>query len=1134
MGNLHPFTRKEISPLLEEKIRDATVKHHLRCGQLHLKSIPDILLEESQFTELLKTADFSGNLLQYFPHVHLPKVTDINFWGNNMTDQMFSPYRKNGKLGKSKMKNSHTVMDFDELNPQLDDIHSKLGCFSMMPVLENLDLGNNQLSVIPPSLSFAKNLDQLHLMGNNLSDSNSLYAIFNLVKISYLDLNYNKFNKFPINSLSNKPKLYTLLLQGNKITSIPSSLNLLTSLQKLNLADNCIDTVEEGAFDNLTLMKNFFLFNNQISSFPDDSFKHFESLNQLILSSNHLTSLPSSITCLVNLRLLNASENRIEELPINLQGMNNLTELNLSYNFIRKLPLSIGYLTELRTLHLSYNNLKNLPITFGYLLNLSTLSLIGNKFSDPGDSSPFLLPPFNSDDFLSLINNNNNNEDDNDKGHSNGNNNIEIIESEDNDSKKKKKKKKADIVDHKSMNNNNNDIKEKYEVGLKPIWSLTKMEELDLSFNQLSHLPTNAFEQLHSLTKLCLSYNHLPSIPLLYFDDNDDDENNNNKSRGCMIECVFLNGNLMKEFPHMQLYPLRNSLRKLSIDGNPILSIPPEIEEYKALTQLVVSIPPSDHPSKHSKKHKRKKEKKEENNNNNNNSKEEEVEEEKGSKGGAGKFFPPDIHSLNLKRLLVGNYFDKELEEIGLQKDMELQGTDALLHPAYPSFSASSDAVGKLDHHYPFGFAVTKGTSSHPIEDCVSLHSLHFHFPSSKQNKEGGGGGGEEEVTVQFAGVFDGHGGNDVSLFLQSKLHHYFEEKIQSLSDNPFLLDHPSSLSTLYSLFSLIFSEANEDIYSTLEQEDKLKTPMGSTGVVVLISNDVMYCINAGDSRAILATSSPSLRLLPYPHDKSLDPLLVDNDGNSIKSSDHSNSHLLIDNDVFSSLDQIFQYPSNHLQSNWKVLRLSVDHKPHLHVEVEKIRERKAFVMPDASGSKGARLGVVSGPAVAVSRAFGDFYLGNGITSSPHLLSYQLDPSHDLFIIMGSDGVWDVINDAHAIQFALMIFNLHLPLIQSPSLICSIVASRLRDLVISLGSGDDISVVVVPLPALVNVLQKGGGGGGMEGNVNNPFSKPSSRTTPPSSSKASSRTKRKKKRSKSSLKKKPSSTSSSLKHSVNF
>jgi len=149
---------------------------------------------------------------------------------------------------------------------------------------------------------------------------------------------------------------------------------------------------------------------------------------------------------------------------------------------------------------------------------------------------------------------------------------------------------------------------------------------------------------------------------------------------------------------------------------------------------------------------------------------------------------------------------------------------------------------------------------------------------------------------------------------------------------------------------------------------------VGCTGVVVVVSNTHIYCGNAGDSRAVLARRAK------------LDEQQADDDGNPL---------------------------AKHAKQI-EAVRLSVDHKPSLRDEIDRIVKVGGFITQEAVRGAAVRLhspNVSNG--LAVSRAFGDFPLAPPVTVEPFISSRRLD-ADDLFVVVGCDGVWDVLTDHEA------------------------------------------------------------------------------------------------------------------------
>lgn len=148
------------------------------------------------------------------------------------------------------------------------------------------------------------------------------------------------------------------------------------------------------------------------------------------------------------------------------------------------------------------------------------------------------------------------------------------------------------------------------------------------------------------------------------------------------------------------------------------------------------------------------------------------------------------------------------------------------------------------------------------------------------------------------------------------------------------------------------------------------------------------------------------------------------------------------------------------LRRGGHAVRLSRDHKPYDPDEIARIREGGGFV----SGEVGRVNGVI-----AVARSIGDFCapsprsLGQAlhshsphadikpfVSAEPYLHEVDLTPEDDLLVV-GCDGVWDVLSDEEGLAIAGSIPDLHLA------------AARLRDAAYVDNSDDNISVLVVKL-----------------------------------------------------------------------
>ncbi|XP_028751857.1 probable protein phosphatase 2C 52 [Neltuma alba] len=99
-------------------------------------------------------------------------------------------------------------------------------------------------------------------------------------------------------------------------------------------------------------------------------------------------------------------------------------------------------------------------------------------------------------------------------------------------------------------------------------------------------------------------------------------------------------------------------------------------------------------------------------------------------------------------------------------------------------------------------------------------------------------------------------------------------------------------------------------------------------------------------------------------------------------------------------------------------IQLTVDLKPDLPREAERIKRCKGrvFALQDEPEVPRVWLPFDDAPGLAMARAFGDFCLKEyGVISIPEF-SYRLLTDKDQFIVLASDGVWDVLSNEEVVE----------------------------------------------------------------------------------------------------------------------
>ncbi|KAH9305486.1 hypothetical protein KI387_009890 [Taxus chinensis] len=244
---------------------------------------------------------------------------------------------------------------------------------------------------------------------------------------------------------------------------------------------------------------------------------------------------------------------------------------------------------------------------------------------------------------------------------------------------------------------------------------------------------------------------------------------------------------------------------------------------------------------------------------------------------------------------------------------------------------------------------------------------------------------GSQQDTI-FCGVFDGHGpyghlvAKKVRDSLPSTLLDQWQEIIADESNSSEgnrsnessevtesnVKDDSESGKDESRLFT-IWKESHLRAFKVMDTELKLHPTVdclcsGTTAVTVVKQDQDLVIANVGDSRAILGTLSDDNRLM--------------------------------------------------------AVQLTVDLKPNLPKEAERIRHcrGRVFSLEDEPEVYRVWLPNDDSPGLAMARAFGDFCLKDfGVIAVPEIRYRQLT-SRDQFIVLATDGVWDVLTNQEVVR----------------------------------------------------------------------------------------------------------------------
>ncbi|OMJ93020.1 hypothetical protein SteCoe_4101 [Stentor coeruleus] len=226
---------------------------------------------------------------------------------------------------------------------------------------------------------------------------------------------------------------------------------------------------------------------------------------------------------------------------------------------------------------------------------------------------------------------------------------------------------------------------------------------------------------------------------------------------------------------------------------------------------------------------------------------------------------------------------------------------------------------------------------------------------------------------IFFGMLFDGHGkeGQKVAQFCKEFMSSYF------LSNTKKFEKHiPKTLEELVLLTDRELCLSQIDTYLS-----------GSTAVVIVLNSDGVFVGSLGDSRAILAT---------LPKDKAKISIPC----------------------TCAPFKRVI-HPSRILSA----LPLTVDQKPNHEDELKRIR-RAGGVVERVTNDIGNPIGPYrvwkrrgSLPGLAMSRSLGDRLAHEiGVISVPVVNCFEFYPALDQFIVVASDGVWDVMENIEVIN----------------------------------------------------------------------------------------------------------------------
>mmetsp|Transcript_12391 Transcript_12391/g.49660 ORF Transcript_12391/g.49660 Transcript_12391/m.49660 type:complete len:398 (+) Transcript_12391:65-1258(+) len=260
-------------------------------------------------------------------------------------------------------------------------------------------------------------------------------------------------------------------------------------------------------------------------------------------------------------------------------------------------------------------------------------------------------------------------------------------------------------------------------------------------------------------------------------------------------------------------------------------------------------------------------------------------------------------------------------------------------------------------------------------------------------------------------GVFDGHGGRTTSSFAAAFFPYvYTEGVLKALSEAVDKAEEkPKDWNALVG-YPQVISDALHETHARLMKSEyaKRKSPQdGSTAIVCLFTDGTVVTANVGDSRAVLGTTKGAIDL-------------------------------------------------------------SIDHKPDDPKELKRIVAAGGAVELDRYGTPRIYYKDTARGGLALSRALGDdFYKPHGraalVPVDPDVTVHPLQPDRDEFVIIASDGLWDVYSSQQAVQLVSKVLKSESVQSAPHDQRAQMVSKFLVDSAFNAGSTDNITAIIVLL-----------------------------------------------------------------------
>ncbi|MBD3319841.1 MAG: hypothetical protein GF350_01965 [Chitinivibrionales bacterium] len=279
-------------------------------------------------------------------------------------------------------------------------------------------LDRNDIDSLPSSIGNLAVLEQLRINHNNLREiTPSLKECGSLL---FLYLEHNSLETFPEVVLE-LDSLYSLHLAGNSLDSLPEAIATLPNLSVVTLADNNFCEISDSLATWLETRADYWRPSQACPATADsiivraildsngltDTRVEFVtttvmgSVVEMNLSDLPITTIPSCISQLFSLEVLEMYDCSLSVLPPQVGSVRGLKELYLENNQLTTLPGAVCNLTNLEILYITSNQLESFPDDMGNMTSLKEIYADENALA----ALPWSLFIIDSLEYVDVTNN---------------------------------------------------------------------------------------------------------------------------------------------------------------------------------------------------------------------------------------------------------------------------------------------------------------------------------------------------------------------------------------------------------------------------------------------------------------------------------------------------------------------------------------------------------------------------------------------------------------------------------------------------------------------------------------------------------------------------------------------------------